>query len=371
MPKRTCFTLAQNLYNIVFEDGRSYYVIRYRDESGIRREKSLGSASSISLREAKQLARAYQTGQMEPAQAQSRKPAAPTFRRLFEKAFKAICEIKHWKNPRSSEQFYNSVRDYAFPVIGDLPLAAITHKHIMKILTPIWITKNETARKLQNRLETVFGWFILNDYMKGENPARWREYLCYLLPAKTKVHKVEHLEAPTLEELRKIVAFLLQHPCNGSGLILFIIATASRVSEASLARSEQIDRENKIWISPEENQKIARGDRLGPLSLLAQKAVGMGTTAGLLFRGKSGGKMSIDYPRLRMQLIVGRGVTAHGIRSTFRDWCAEHDVEEVIAEMCLSHVWGNATTQAYFRADLLEKRRAVLERWSSTLLQGL
>ena len=60
------------------------------------------------------------------------------------------------------------------------------------------------------------------------------------------------------------------------------------------------------------------------------------------------------------------GVTVHGFRSTFRDWAAEvANAPREVAEMSLSHRIGSQVEQAYARSDLLEKRRALMERWSN------
>ena len=377
--KKTTVTIEECLYKVTYENGNGYYMVRYWDEFGKKREKSLGSVAYVQLRDVKAEARRYRAlsvlnktnakkNRLRQAREEEDRNERITFGEILDKALVEISYLKNWKNPRTPEQWHNTIRDYALPVIGTMPLRNITPEDIVKILSPIWKTKTETATKLRHRLETVFGWLAVNKYLPaGQNPAVWRHNLQYRLPAPNRIHK--HHEAPTIDELRKAVAYFLDHQCPGSGLILFIIATVSRVSEVRAMTADQVDAGAKLWISPVEQQKAASEDRRVPLSSLAMRAFCMGAPKGLVFRGYSDGQMSVDYPRLRLQGIIHRTVTAHGIRSTFRDWCADRGIDDAVAEKCLSHSWGNATTRAYYRNDLLQKRRELLEQWAKTLMQ--
>ena len=63
--------------------------------------------------------------------------------------------------------------------------------------------------------------------------------------------------------------------------------------------------------------------------------------------------------------------TMHGFRSTFRDWCAENGVPDILAEKSMSHATGNAVVQAYQRSDLLEQRRPVMQAWADAVFSKL
>ena len=70
------------------------------------------------------------------------------------------------------------------------------------------------------------------------------------------------------------------------------------------------------------------------------------------------------------QLIVRKypDATAHGLRSTFRDWVAEKtDFSSELAEHALAHLEGSATVRAYRRGDMFEKRRELMEAWAAYL----
>nr|WP_235037762.1 MULTISPECIES: hypothetical protein [unclassified Novosphingobium] len=63
-----------------------------------------------------------------------------------------------------------------------------------------------------------------------------------------------------------------------------------------------------------------------------------------------------------------RVATVHGFRSSFRDWCGEcTDAPREIAEMALAHEVGTDVERAYYRSDVLEKRRKLVEQWSGYL----
>ena len=60
------------------------------------------------------------------------------------------------------------------------------------------------------------------------------------------------------------------------------------------------------------------------------------------------------------------GVTVHGFRSTFRDWVADKtDAAPQLAEAALAHAKGDAVEAAYFRSDLLDKRRQLMAAWAA------
>ncbi len=55
--------------------------------------------------------------------------------------------------------------------------------------------------------------------------------------------------------------------------------------------------------------------------------------------------------------------TAHGFRSTFRDWVSEETEFGQVVEMALAHAIGSKVEAAYRRGKLLEKRRELMNAW--------
>ena len=389
--------VADNLYIQEAKSGAQYYVARWFVQQKAY-ERSLGRVEQTPLHEAKEAARLYASEALvaQPArvpsprvsagiqsvprprtpQATSRPrartavaapPESPYFEDVFDQAMMHIARVKAWRNPKSELQWITTISTYAMPIIGRIPVNDVTRDHILRILNPIWNSKNDTAKKLQQRLATIFSWLIMMGIRANPlNPAQWKDNLSFFLPSSAKVHRVSHFEAPTLDELRKVVAYCMVHPCGGSAALLFLIATVSRVGEVLKATRKDID--GNLWISPAENQKVATDDRRVPLSSLAQIALGMCSNYDALFIGYNNRVISHDYPRMRLRTIVGRAVTVHGIRSTFRDWCADENIPDSVAEMCLSHQWGNEVTQAYYRSDRLDARRDCLEKWAKAVM---
>lgn len=344
--------IEPNLY-LLEKNGETYYLARYQ-KGGKRLERSLGNVKLIGIKEARLRLRQLMSDPVE-------KKTAPTFSEILDQALDDIKTVKQWKNAKSEYQWRNTLETYAIPYIGERRIDEISREEIVTLLKKIWFSKPSTASKVQQRLDSIFSWAIVNELRTASNPAIWKNNLSFFLPSQSKFTKVKHYEAPTIEELKLTVGYCRRNPCSGSGLLLFIIATACRLTEARMARAGDIRKD--YWYVPQENQKTGKEDRRVPLSNLALEAIAMGATSGYLFPGAKG-MLSIDTARLKLQDIVGRKVTVHGIRSTFRDWCAEEGVPDAVAEKCLSHEWGNEVTSAYYRTDLFEQRYDVLRKWA-------
>lgn len=360
MDQRKTRRVAPNLYERTTRAGTRIYVVRWM-ESGRAIERSLGSADALTLKAAKRLAATMIDQGASPA---TTGPAVPTFAEVSRDALAEIERAKHWKNPRSSAQWRSSIERDALPVLGGILIDKVTRDDVLRVLRPIWEQKPESASRLQQRLAAVFDWAIMRK-MRADNPATWRSNLAFALPSKEKIKQPKHHDAPTLEEVRSAVAYCRAHPSPVSGCLLLVIATACRVSEARQATREQLA--DGVWIVPKDAQKTGHEDRRVPLSRLGLEAVAMGAEAGLLFRGLRGGMIALDAPRLKLAKIIGRATTAHGIRSTFRDWAPRAGIARDIAERCLSHEVSTETEAAYLRGDFLEERRRALDKWAAAL----
>ena len=353
--------VAPNLYLVTRGNGTRFYKVRMM-VSGKALEKTVGLADDMTLRQAKTRAAAL-IGNIEK-QPKEQKKTSPQFKEIVFEALEDIEQVKRWRSSRSSQEWRSSIVRYALPTLGSIKVAAISRDDILEVLRPIWRDKTETASRLQQRLSAVFDWCIVKGF-RSDNPAQWRSNLSFFLPNRSKLTPVEHHDAPSLDEVRKIVRFCLDHPSAVSGCILLSIATVCRVSEARQATMEQIRK--VVWFVPGAAQKVDRGERRVPLTSLAMEAVKMGSETGYLFQGFQG-MIALDSPRLKIIEILGRKTTAHGIRSTFRDWCARSGIDHDTAERCLSHQVGSKTEQAYLRDDFFEQRKAALEAWKDALI---
>ena len=163
-----------------------------------------------------------------------------------------------WRNAKHVSQWRNALQTYAEPMIGRLPVNEIETHHIMKILDPIWASKTETASRVRGRIENVIDWASARGYRKGENPARWRGHLDKLLPARSKVQKVEHHTTLPYGETAAFVAELQKRGGIAARALEFTILTASRTSEVIDATRSELDLGAKIWTIPAERMKAGR-----------------------------------------------------------------------------------------------------------------
>jgi integrase len=229
----------------------------------------------------------------------------------------------------------------------------------MKALEPIWTEKTETASRVRGRIESVLDWAKARGYREGENPARWRGHLENLVPARSKIARVEHHAALPYTEIANFMAELREQEGVAALALELTILTAARTGEVLGARWDEINLDGRLWIVPGERMKTGKEHRV-PLSDAA-----MAVLAGLKREGDRVfliGNMAMGMMLQRM----GRGdLTVHGFRSSFSDWCSEStSFPSEVRELALAHVVENAVETAYRRGDLFEKRRQLAEAWA-------
>ena len=348
---------------------------------GKRREIGLGSTDEITLAMAKarvlKLRSQIASGEKLFVDAISKeeteeKHVVPTFREVADQAIDTIQNQKRWTNSTHAHQWRQTVKDYAIPVIGDKKIDDITVDDILEIIVPIWDTKTETASRLLKRLEKIFQYAIFKKLYTHPNPAVWTGNLEMILPSSSRIITRKHFEAPTVMELRAIVPKLLTFS-SVSKCTLFAILTASRVQEAALAKWDEIDFETRTFTVPPERRKDKKDyPHRVPLSSQAIFLLKSIERKGdYVFPSPKTWSKAIDKnsPRVCLITFIKRPVTMHGCRSTFRDWCAENGVDPVLAEKSLMHTTGNEVEQAYQRADLLEQRRPIMQKWADVLFE--
>ena len=274
-----------------------------------------------------------------------------------------------WKNAKHAQQWENTLATYAEPIIGHLLTEEITTGHVLEILQPIWSVKTETASRLRNRIELVLDAAKARGLRDGENPARWRGHLDKLLPKRSKVQARNHHAALPWVALPKFMGELANHDALSYQAIRLTILTACRTSEVLSATWDEIDTEARTWTIRGERMKGGREHRV-PLSEAALAVLdGLPRVAGNphVFPGAKRGRPLSNLAMLMGLRRMGHGdLTMHGFRSTFRDWAAErtHYPREV-CEMALAHVVASGAEAAYWRGDVFDKRRALMDDWAA------
>jgi integrase len=270
-----------------------------------------------------------------------------------------------WRNAKHAAQWRATLNTYAAPVIGALPIPDIDTSLVMKVVEPLWIAKPETAARLRGRIEAVLDWATVRGYREGSNPARWRGHLDKLLPARSRVHTVQHYAALPYEELPEFMASLHFQDGVAARALEFLILTAARTGEVLGAQSEEIN--GNIWIVPAARMKAGKEHRV-PLSppALAIADQTMAYGGAFLFPGAKRDKPLSNMAMLALLRRMGRAdLTAHGFRSTFRDWAAERtDHPSEVVEMALAHAIDSRVEAAYRRGDLFEKRHRLMDDWA-------
>jgi integrase len=276
-----------------------------------------------------------------------------------------------WRGRNSVAQWRQSLLAYAVPVFGNKPVADVNLDDVLKALQPIWTTKAVTAARVRNRIEMVLDYAKARGWRSGENPAAWRGSLKMLLPARAKFHVVEHRAALAWREAPSFMAKLEAHEGVAARCLAFCVLTATRSAEVREARWEEIDLNQRVWIIPASRTKAARQHRV-PLSDPAMEIVSalleVRTGEPFVFLGQRPGRPLSDHVLMRTLRRLGYpDMTVHGFRSTFRDWCADHNKPWEVAEAALAHAPRSAVVAAYQRSDLLDQRRTLMAAWAAFL----
>ena len=362
------------LYLQVSKSGSKSWIMRYT-LAAKPCEMGLGSLNAFTLAEARVRAKAQRKLLTDGIDPLATKRGDLLAQRMadasiitFDKAAAAFFEANSpaWRNAKHGEQWRNSLANYASPVIGAMPVSAVETAHVLRILTPIWSTKTETATRVRGRIEKVLDWAKVQGYRTGDNPAAWRGHLSEALPKPSKVSKEEHFAALPGEEIGAFMVALRAMQGAGARAMEIIILTATRTSEVLNAKWSEIDLDAGLWVIPKERMKGFREHRV-PLSEPAIRLLREQPYHGdYVFPGKKNGAALSNMTCLQTLRRMGRGdLTVHGFRSTFRDWVSENTTyPRDVAEMALAHAIEDKSEAAYRRGDMLEKRRALMSDWA-------
>jgi len=376
-PGRYHCGLIRGLYLQVTASGAKSWVLRYQLR-GQERWMGLGSAADFSLREARERARAARqllADRIDPlAGKRAAEEAAKlaearklTFREAAERYFNQ--HEPKWRSAKHREAFLSTLKAHVFAVIGDMDVAAIDTRDVLRAIEPHWTTKAVTIDRTRNRIEQVLDWCVVRGHRPpGTNPARWKGHLDQVLPAPRKLAPVEHHAAM---DYRQLPAFMTQVRADdnvAARALEFLIHTAARTGEALGACWSEIDLTDKTWTVPAARMKGGREHRVPltkpVLDLLSKLPRQSGNH--LVFIGRAGGGLSHSaLPWVMDRLGVSGVTTIHGFRSSFSNWCHEQTAHSAhTIEISLAHNVGTEVERAYRRTDMIAKRRQLMEQWS-------
>ena len=314
---------GDGLYLQVSNASSKSWIFRYR-LNGKTREMGLGPLKGVSLAAAREKARgcrAQLADGVDPLaarQAEQARHATDDAKTItFDQCGEAFIKAHggSWKNARHHEQWKSTLETYVSPVFGSLPVQNVDVSLVMKVLEPIWTAKPETAARIRGRIESVLNWAKARGYRSGENPAQWKGHLDNLLPARSKIKTIKHHAALPYDQTAEFMKTLRVQDGVAALALEFTILNAARTGEVIGALWNEIDFNAKIWTVPASRMKHTE-------------------------------------------------LTAHGFRSTFRDWAAERtNFQAEVAEAALGHVVGDKVELAYRRGDFFEKRRRLMDAW--------
>lgn len=361
------------------EKGHGKWVFRYTSPvTAKRRLAGLGPYPTVGIAEAAKRALAMREDiakgidPLEEKKIEKFREKPPTFAEAAERVHQ---ELKDgWANGKHQQQWINTVRQYAVPSIGNFSLDQLQPHHFANALRPLWLEKPETASRLKQRLHAIMGWGWARGYCSS-NPVDVVEHLLPVQPGK-RARTVHHPAMPW----REIPEFWAKHLNNdyhdtSRAILKFIILTACRSGEARGSTWVEFDLDAGIWTIPAQRMKAKTQHRVPltepMLDILKKQKELCGT---FVFPSNQSGKQLTDMTitmllrRLKAPSDTpGRWATAHGFRSSFRDWCSENGYARDLAERALAHTIPNQTEAAYHRSDLLEQRRPMMDNWCTFL----
>jgi integrase len=382
---------VRGLYLIVQNKHAAHWELRFQLDRHSR-WMGLGSARTFDLAQARDRAkreRAKLADKIDPLDSRRAERAAQkattalaaaksmTFRQCADKYI--ADNSGEWRNAKHSAQWTSTLATYAFPVMGDLPVAEIDTGLVLKVLEQhvsaergypagtLWTARRETASRLRGRIETILGWATVRGYRQGDNPATWKNHIENAVAGKSRAALIEHYAALDYRELPGFMVDLRKRDGVAPQALEFLILTAARTGEVIGATWDEIDLGHGTWTIPGSRMKSGREHKvpLSPRAVELLRDIYREHGNDHVFIGRAGiglSNMSLTAVLRRMR---SGDVTTHGFRSTFMDWAHEQTAfPKVVIDMTLAHTVGDKVEAAYRRGDLLAKRRQLMQAWA-------
>ena len=358
---------GNGLYLVVDPSGARRWVLR-TVVHGRRRDIGLGGLKVVSLADGRELAARYRRiardGGDPLQERQKSRKIAPSFEEAARRVYDA--QKSTWRNAKHAAQWINTLETYAFPLIGAAGVDQIQTPDLLRVLSPIWLKKPETARRVRQRMSVVFDWAKSAGHRTGDNPANGVDQG---LPKQSE--RRSHMAALPYADVPGFMEDLRASDASETVRLAFefLILTASRTNEVINARWEEVDLERAVWTIPAARMKARREHRV-PLSdacvALLQRIKTVSPDTKHIFPSRG-----TDTPLSNMAFLMTLrrmrvDVTAHGFRSSFRDWASERtNFPNEVCELALAHTVKNKVEAAYRRGDQLDKRRELMHVWAA------
>ncbi|MEA1072185.1 tyrosine-type recombinase/integrase [Sphingomonas sp. LY160] len=351
--------------------GSRSWLARVRDGAGRRRDIGLGAFPEVSLAEARERAQRLRREVRDGLGLQSPREKRKTAQGVL--TFKAAAEAAHaekrpgWRNAKHAEQWISTLRQIAYPEIGDVSVNEVDGPAIVRLLRPVWLKRPETARRVRQRIGVVLNWAYAHGYRMSEAPMAG---VANGLP--TQPQKSRHFDAMPYPALPRFMEMLSSSDQTiGRMAVQFTVLTAARSGEVRGALKTEFDLEERTWTIPASRMKAGREHivALSACAVAILKPLLENGSSQFVFPGARGGALSDATLTkvLRDSGVIGH--TVHGFRSSFRDWAAETmRFPGELAEAALAHTIQNKVEAAYRRTNYLDQRRSLMEAWASFIM---
>ena len=372
---------GNGLYLSIYKPKRGKWSFRYNLNKKAR-EMGLGSFPEVTLYDARQHAlrnKQLLSKKIDPIDEKNR---TEVLRQQQNKKFSEIADLyisakkkEEWRNPKSEQQWRNTITNYAVPYLDKKPLIDINTDDIHELLLPIWSSKTETARRLQQRLFRIFGFAKIKKWYVKDNPALWKGGLQEVMPDPYKIHKVISFASLKHNEIGKFYQAISDLNLIAVYALRLLILTATRTKEVIESRFDEFDLDKKIWTIPEHKMKTGIEHKV----LLSDEAINIINLMRkrhnheYVFNNPATGKhisngamlvfLKKQFPQLK--------ITVHGFRATFKTWAEETgNYQHHAIEFCLAHQLPSKVEKAYLRTNLTEQRKQIMDDWEKYVLSN-
>jgi integrase len=358
------------LYLLVDPSGARSWLLRIMVQ-GRRRDIGLGGVQTVGLGDARETARQLRAIARSGGNPLAERDKGKTTPLTFADAARRVHAeqiVPHATNGKHVAQWLSTLEANAFPTIGAKPIDAVDQADILRILSPIWTEKAETARRVRQQVRTVLDWARAAGLREGVNPVEGVE-----LGLPRQKARVTHFKALPWRDLPVTMDRIVATDGMGALALRFAILTAVRSGEVRSAEWSEIDMARSVWTIPAERMKAGLEHRV-PLSDPAldvlRTAAALTTHQGpLVFPSQKPGRPLSDMTLAAVMKRLRIDATVHGFRSTFRDWAEEEtSYPHEVKEAALAHAVKSKTERAYRRTDLFEKRREMMRDWGDFAL---
>ena len=373
--------MVMGLFLRIAPGGSKQWIQRVRI-NGVRVDKGLGPFPRVGIAEARNLAernralihagedpwagkQQVQAEAAERASVQETRRTMPTFLEAARLTDAALA-ITRKPGAKKTEKWLRSLELHA-KVLHNTPLDRITRDDVVAAVKPIWLTHYETAEGVFRRIRQVLN-YGLEHRLLSENVANGS--FKFSLPPQPKLQR-GHQRAAPWQQISDIVSRVRASTAADvtKRATEFVVMTAGRSAEIREAKWSEVDWDSATWTIPAERMKGTRTGRrhVVPLSRQAlhilEEQAASGSASEYIFVARKGKHLS-ENTITNLLERVGAGSTAHGLRSAFGGWTDDTGEDHRLAEMCLAHTVKNAVEAAYYRTDILDRRRELLQRWA-------